>query len=64
MALRTQWRGREVHLRITHDTLTATLERGPGMPIAVNGTSHDLVPGVALQVRLAPGALGRNGQNV
>ena len=52
MALRTQWQGREIHLRITHDHVTATLERGPAMPIAINGARFDLAPGAPLQVAL------------
>ncbi len=64
MELRTQWQGREIHLRITHDHLTATLEQGPGMALAVNGTAHDLPPGIPVQVSLETDDFWQNRQKV
>ena len=52
MRLRTHWHGRTLHARITHDTLTVTLEYGAAMSVLVNGRPHDLAPGVPRRLSL------------
>ncbi len=63
MRLRTHWHGRTLHARITHDTLTVTLEYGAAMSVLVNGRPHDLAPGVPrrLSLRGSGKTAGRHG---
>ncbi len=63
MRLRTHWHGRTLHARITHDTLTVTLEYGAAMSVLVNGRPHDLAPGVPrrLSLRGSGKTAGRQG---
>jgi trehalose/maltose hydrolase-like predicted phosphorylase len=54
MTFRTQWHRRELHMRITHDAVIATLERGAAMTLTVNGQAYPLTPETPSRIALSP----------
>ena len=52
LSFRACWRGRAVAVRITDNTVQATLEKGEAMDIRIAGIAQALAPGATLEVSL------------
>ena len=50
LSFRVRWRGRSVAIRISGDTVQATLVEGEGMDMRIGAATRKLAPGATLQM--------------